>query len=291
MADAGPASPLAQALGVERGIIPHVDDLGMCHGGNLAFLELSRRRLVTCGSVMVPCPWFAEIAEAAVAEPVLDLGVHLTLTSEWAHYRWRPLSTASAASGLIDQDGYFWRDVRSLRRHLVAEAAAVELRMQVERAVAAGLRPSHLDAHMAAAMLPELLHCYIALAREFGLVPVLPRRIGFAPDPPSYDSTVAALEAAGLPLPDECRSTLAVPPEQAWDGYRDLIGSLPAGITHLALHCAVPGDIEAITPQHAPWRTREYSLLADGSIDAWCRAAGVALAGYRAVQDIWLARF
>ena len=56
---------------------------------------------------MVPCPWFREIAEAAAADPVLDLGIHLTLTSEWANYRWAPISTVSRASGLIDDEGYF----------------------------------------------------------------------------------------------------------------------------------------------------------------------------------------
>src|SRR3954462_7143579 len=101
---------LADELGVERAVILHVDDLGMCHGGNQAFLELAAAGLVSCGSVMVPAPWFREIAEAGAADPSLDLGIHLTLTSEWARYRWAPISTISRSSGLIDADGYFWRD-------------------------------------------------------------------------------------------------------------------------------------------------------------------------------------
>ncbi|HEX2939488.1 MAG TPA: polysaccharide deacetylase family protein [Rhodopila sp.] len=279
-----PASPLAQALGVERGIILHVDDLGMCHSGNQAFLDLYQRGLVSCGSVMVPCPWFSQIAAAG---PSGDVGVHLTLTSEWEHYRWRPLSTVSPASGLIDADGYFWRDVASLRRHMVVEAAELELHAQVEWALAAGLIPTHLDAHMAAAMLPELLPCHIALARDYGLVPVLPRHIRFAPDQAAYDSAVAGLSSAGMKLPDAFRGTPAVPPDKAVTAYRHLIDTLPAGITHVALHCAAPGDIDAITPGHAGWRTREYALLANETIAHFCRAAGVAVIGYRAIQTLW----
>ena len=283
-------SPLAAALGLDRAAILHADDLGLCHGGNRAFLALAGRGLVTCGSVMVPCPWFREIAEAGAADPSLDLGVHLTLTSEWRHYRWGPVSTRSRASGLMDEDGYFWRDLASLRRHLVPEAAEAELRAQVEIALAAGLRPTHLDAHMAAAMLPELLECHVALAREHGLVPVLPRRIGFAPDPDAYARTVAALEASGLPLPDGIRGTLAVPEAEARAGYRRMIAGLPEGeVTHIALHCAMPGEIEAIAPEHAGWRTREYALLAEGAVAGWCAAAGVATLGYRAVQPFWSA--
>src|SRR5262249_3296264 len=148
---------LAARLGVEKAVILHVDDLAMCRGGNRAYLELARTGAVTCGSVMVPCPWVREIAEAAAVEPALDLGLHLPLASEWPHCRWRRLSTASHASGLIDGEGYFWRDVASLRAHLVPEAAGAELRAQIELAIAAGLRPTHIDAHMAAAILPELI--------------------------------------------------------------------------------------------------------------------------------------
>ncbi|MFL6972795.1 MAG: ChbG/HpnK family deacetylase [Xanthobacteraceae bacterium] len=149
----------------QRAVILHVDDLGMCPGANRAFLELAAAGQVTCGSVMVPCPAFRQIAEAATADPTLDLGVHLTLTSEWERLRWAPLSTRSKASGLIDDDGCFWRDVRALAAHLVVEAAEEELRAQVEHAFEAGIRPTHIDAHMGAAMLPDLLGIHLQLAQ------------------------------------------------------------------------------------------------------------------------------
>jgi predicted glycoside hydrolase/deacetylase ChbG (UPF0249 family) len=279
---------LAHALGVERAAIFHVDDIGMCHGSNRGFLTLAGQGHVTCGSVMVPCPWFREIAEAAVADPALDLGVHLTLTSEWQHYRWRPISTASRASGLIDDEGYLWRDVASLRAHLAPEAAELELRAQIERALSAGMHPTHIDAHMAAAMLPELLLCHVRLGREYGLVPVLPRKIRFAPDPDSYAATVAALDRAGFPVIDHIRGTLPVTAEEVEPGYRQLIAELSPGVTHFALHCTAPGDIEAITPQHAPWRTNEYALFSSGAVSQWCRSMGVTPIGYREIQRLWI---
>src|SRR2546423_13403933 len=109
---------LAARLGVERGVILHVDDLAMCHGGNQAFLELATQGAVSCGSIMVPCPRFREIADAAAADPAPDLGVHLTFTRAWLSFRWRPLLAASLASGLIDEERYFLRAVTSLRAHL-----------------------------------------------------------------------------------------------------------------------------------------------------------------------------
>ena len=282
--------PLAHSLGVERAVILHVDDIGMCHGSNRGFLDLAAKGYVTCGSVMVPCPWFREIAEAAAADPSLDLGVHLTLTSEWAGYRWAPISTASRASGLIDDEGYFWRDVASLRRHLVVEAAEAELRAQIERARAAGMHPTHIDAHMAAAMLPELLEVHVRLGHEYGLVPVLPRSIRFAPDAKSYAATVAGLDRERLPVVDQIRGTLPVASEAVIPGYRKVFEELPPGVTHFALHCTAPGEIEAISPQHAPWRTHEYALFASGTIAEWCASLGIVPVGYRSIQMLWTER-
>src|SRR5437868_1681959 len=280
---------LAHTLGVERAAIFHVDDVGMCHGANRGFLDLAGRGLVTCGSVMVPCPWFREIAEAAAADPALDLGVHLTLTSEWEHYRWAPISTTSRASGLIDDEGYFWRDVASLRAHLVPEAAEAELRAQIEHAIGAGLKPTHIDAHMAAAMLPELIHLHVRLAFDYGLVPVLPRMIRWAPERESYAAAVARLDAAGLPVIDHFRGTLPVEADAVEARYRETIEGLQPGITHFALHATTPGEIETISPQHAGWRTREYALLASGAINKWLAANGITAVGYRDIQHLWRA--
>src|SRR5258708_17327253 len=266
---------LAAKLGLERAVILHVDDLAMCHGANRAYLELAVRGAVTCGSVMAPCPWFREIAEAAAADPALDLGIHLTLTSEWAEYRWRPLSTISRTSGLIDDDGYFWRDVASLRAHLVPEAAEAELRAQIECVLAAGMQPTHIDAHMAAAMLPELIDLHVELAFDYGVVPVLPRAICWAPERASYAAGVARLDATGLPVIDHFRGTLPVEADVVRQRYRATIEGLAPGITLFALHATMPGEIEAIAPQHAGWRTREYALFATGPIGEWLAPSGI----------------
>ncbi len=271
-----------------RDVVPHVDDLGASHGANRAFLDLSRRGFVTCGSVMVPGAWFREIAEAAIADPALDLGIHLTLTSEWDLCRWAPISTASRASGLIDHDGYFWRDLASLRRHLVPEAAEAELRAQIERAFAAGVKPTHIDAHMAGAMLPELLDAHVRLGREFGLFPVLPRSIGWAPDPVRYREVVAELDAEGAPVVDHCRGTLAVATDKLEAGWRELVADLLPGTTHLALHCTAPGDFAAMAPAHAGWRYDEYGLLARALVNDLCRDHGIGVTSTRALQRQWL---
>jgi predicted glycoside hydrolase/deacetylase ChbG (UPF0249 family) len=141
-------STAASLLGLPpqaRIVILHVDDVGMCHGANAAFLELFRTGAVDSGSIMVPCPWFAEIAAAARNDAALDLGVHLTLTSEWEGYRWRAISTTSQSSGLLDDDGYLPRRCHMLRRRS-CQAAKIEVRAQIDRARESGI-DTHLDTH------------------------------------------------------------------------------------------------------------------------------------------------
>jgi hypothetical protein len=292
--------PLARAITGNpdaRVLVVHVDDVGMCHGANVAFLELARSGGVTCGSVMVPCPWFREIADAATEDATLDLGVHLTLTSEWPQYRWGPVSTVSRSSGLIDEQGYFPRNCLELRSRLVPEAAEAELRAQIERALGAGIDVTHLDTHMGAAALPELVDLYLRLGREYRLPIVLPRefdsyvgvlRMGKIPAG-TYEPIVAGLDAAGLPVFDRFRMTPGVPSAEVDARYRALIDALPPGATFLAVHCNAPGDIEAIIPPRAHWRTDEYRLFGSGRPTRWIAEAAIRAIGMREVRDRWRA--
>jgi hypothetical protein len=290
-------SPLAEALGYPAGarlLVVHEDDVGMNHGANRAFLELSRDGFLTCGSVMVPCPWFREVAQAA-ADPDLDVGVHLTLTSEWPHYRWSPISTVSRASGLIDPDGYLWRNCLDLRAHVVPEAAEAEMRAQIERALKAGIDVTHLDTHMGAAAVPELAEIYRRIGREYRLPTLLPRHFG------SYAGVLRLGDLSGFdygalrrpedwPDVDEFRMTPGVPSAEAEDAYTRLVATIEPGVTFLALHCNAPGEIEAIVPERAHWRTDEYRLFRGDRFARLAAEEGIVLIGMRDVRDSLRAR-
>ena len=278
----------------QRVAIFHADDVGMCHGANLAFEKLSKDGSMTCGSVMVPCPWFSEVVAMAAANPRLDLGVHLTLTSEWQHYRWAPISTTRPSSGLIDADGYLWQRLPMLADHVVPEAAEVEMRAQIERALAAGIDITHLDSHMGVALLPQLIDIYIRLGREYRLPVLLPKHLSEYTSVLAFDDIslqeaaegLARLDADGWPLVDHFRMTPGVPLRESGRAYRELIAGLPQGLTLVAVHPNTSGDIETIIPQRAHFRTEEYRLFRDAKFKAFIAAQNIQTLGLRPIREL-----
>jgi hypothetical protein len=282
------ANPLVGALGFgpeDRVVIVHQDDVGMCHGANVAFADLAGRGFVTCGSVMVPCPWFRELAEIAVSRPELDVGVHLTLTSEWRQYRWRPLTGSGRASGLADPDGYMWNSVKLLRQHAVPEAAEGELRAQIDAALAAGIDVTHFDPHMGAARAPEFAEIYYRLGREYG-VPVTSTRSLSVQAATGVELKQDEPERKGPPLFEILHET---PWTRASDGiaaYRRILDSLEPGLSFLAMHCNAPGDIEAIDPERAHCRTGENVMFQDPWFLAYVERLHLKFIGLREIRAV-----
>jgi hypothetical protein len=289
---------LLSMLGYDPGtrvLIPHIDDVAVGHGANRAFVDLAGKGFVTTGSVMVPCPWFPEIAQLAREQPELDLGVHLTLTSESRACRWRPISTTSRTSGLIDDDGYMWPDVPAVRRHARRGAVEAECRAQIEAALAAGLDVTHLDTHMGAAAAPEFAAIYVRLGREYRLPVLLARSsssyvsvLDMGPlDLGYYDQLIAALSAQDVPLIDRFAMGLAMRQHSCEQAYHRIVEQAEPGVTYLSLHCSTPGEVERLHPDDAAWRIAEYRLFQDPAFLDWVARQDVRLIGFRAIREAY----
>ncbi|HXQ73293.1 MAG TPA: ChbG/HpnK family deacetylase, partial [Pyrinomonadaceae bacterium] len=142
---------LAERLGYPADaklLIVHADDLGMSHSVNIATLKAFETGLVNSGSIMVPCPWLSEIATYARAYPQADLGLHLTLTSEWTPFRWGPVTSKDRVASLLDKDGYFRLSESEAAKFADPKEVEMEIRAQIEKAKAMGIVPTHLDSHM-----------------------------------------------------------------------------------------------------------------------------------------------
>ena len=81
------------------------DDMGFAHGGNLGLIESYKNGIEKSIEVLVPSPWFPEAVQLLKENPGVDVGIHLTLTSEWDNIKWRPLTQCRS---LTDSNGYFY---------------------------------------------------------------------------------------------------------------------------------------------------------------------------------------
>jgi predicted glycoside hydrolase/deacetylase ChbG (UPF0249 family) len=203
---------------------------------------------------MMPCSWVSEMAEWAKAHPEKDLGLHLTLTSEWKHYRWRPLADQSRVKGLIDPEGYVWRDVRSTATHASAQEVEIELRAQIERAKLYGIQFTHVDTHMGTLYArPDYFEVYTKLAKEYNVPCMLPRPTPEAEaELKGYPITAEMLkqkEASGHRLLD--RLVTGVPgrnTQERRESYRKFIRELKPGVTKLIIHLAKDdAEIRSVT--------------------------------------------
>ena len=293
-------NPLLAQLGYPpdaRLVIFHADDVGMCHGSNRGFLDLQPAGIVRTGSIMAPCPWVPEILTACREQPELDVGVHLTLNSEWSTYQWGPVGSRDQATGLVDPLGYFWHRPPQTQAAMNPAAAVAEFRAQIEMVSAAGVDFTHIDTHMGAALLPELYRGYFEMAREYGVPALLLRKLDdYAHilglplvEQREWNCFVSDQEGQGAVVIDHFRITPGHGQRDHEGGrailYETILRELPPGVTYFSLHPNAPGDIEVIVPDRAYWRTFEYEYFQSQRLKDFLAAEGIVPIGYRAIRD------
>jgi len=269
---------LVERLGYEAGtklLIVSCDDLGSSHAANVGVFEALREGMATSAGLMVPCPWAREAAARYRGE---DVGVHLTLNSEWDIYRWGPITRAPS---LLDGDGGFPRTVEDMWDHADLDEVAKELRAQVERAILWGFDVSHLDSHLGALeRRPEFFDVYLGLAADFGLPVRLPdraaeREIGF----PLRDLAVEA----GVLAPDR---VVRLRGRRIRDALERAMSEAVPGVTEVHAHPAVDApELRALSPDWASRVDDHDGLVRDHDLRALALRAGVRLIGYRPLRD------
>jgi predicted glycoside hydrolase/deacetylase ChbG (UPF0249 family) len=276
-AAAPPVKNVAERLGYpanSRLLVLHADDFGMLHSVNKATIEALSNKWITSASILVPCPWFPEVARYARQHPEWDLGIHLALTSEWTPVRWRPLAFGSSGSSLTDKDGY----LPSLTALVIPQAQVPdierEMHAQIDAALAAGVNITHLDSHMfaVASVSPAT---YVKLGRSYG-VPVLMDHQQF----PLADDPAAVLIDRILTF------QAAVPVDQWRKTYEDLLGPLPPGTYELIVHLAYADEeMSAATYDHpdwgAQWRQNDFDAMKSPDFQKFLKDQGFILVSWR----------
>ena len=276
---------LAERLGYARDaklVIVHADDLGMTHSVNAASIKGLESGLVTSASIMVPCPWFPEMADYAKAHTDADLGLHLTLTSERVFYRWGPVASKGNVRSLVDSNGYFhlnWTEAT----HIDAREVEIELRAQIERALAMGVRPTHLDSHQYRLFEngKDIFQSVLRVAHEYKL-PVFMVRDWFA-DRPYLERS---LSADDLAVDHTVTIEPGVAPEKWADFYTTALKNLQPGVTVFIIHLAFDDEeMRAATRERdtwgAAWRQRDFNFFTSEEFRALVREQKIKLVTWR----------
>jgi len=268
-----------------RLLMMHADDLALGHGVDQASFAALEKRAVTTGSIMVPCPWFTEVAAYAKAHPDADLGLHLTLTSEWKSYRWGPLASRRDVVGLLDPAGCFWPDTPFVAKNAKPEEVEAEIRAQIETALKAGIHPTHLDSHMGTLFSPAFFPVYVKVAREYGL-PFFALKIMTAS--PAMAGQINEQDV----FPDSyAMASPSVKPEQWLEFYTGLVRSLKPGLTEVIVHLGKDdAELQAITEGHpafgSAWRQRDFEALTSPEFRKALEDNHVILVGWKEINNL-----
>ena len=280
---------LAERLGfrvTDKVLIVNVDDVAGSHAANAAAIEVLEHGLGTSGTIMVPCPWFPEIAEYARTHPQADFGLHLCHTSEWKGFKWGPVASKSEVPGLVDPQGYLWPDIANVYKHASPEQAYIEARAQIKKALDAGIDVTHLDSHMGTLQYDErYFQIYRKLAKEFDL----PLRMGSQELLAAMGGGQqrAQLEQDGILCPDYLIYEGRQKGESIADYWKRKLSELKAGVTELFIHASMEGDeIKAVTNSW-PDRIGEHRLFtSDPEIRRILEQQGVKRVGFRSLREL-----
>ncbi|HEY0431824.1 MAG TPA: polysaccharide deacetylase family protein [Pyrinomonadaceae bacterium] len=265
-------------------LIVHADDLGMAHTINLASIKGLESGLVSSASIMIPCPWLPEIAAYARSHPDADLGLHLTLTSEWSLYRWGPVLPKDRVSSLLDRDGYFYPTETEAAARIDPKEAEAEIRAQIARARALGIQPTHLDSHMGTLYQNQILfETLFRVARDNKLlIRVSKEWFTTAPFLPSL------LTADDVVM----NGVISIEPgitAQGWSKfYADAIKNLQPGITEMIVHLAYDDEeMKGVAFEHpnwgSAWRQRDFEFVTSDAFRKLLRENNVKLVTWREV--------
>lgn len=253
-----------------RVLILHADDAGMCPEANQAVQNYLAAENIQSTSVMMPCPAAKEMLTWYKENPLKDVGMHLTLTAEWKTYRWGPVADPTKVPGLVDGDGFLWHSVPQVVQHATPAEVETEIRAQIDRAMALGAKPGHMDTHMGTLYgSVDFAKAYLKVAMEYNIPAMV---IEFTPTVverfrqqgyPITDDLVSFVSEYTLPKLDDFR---AAPDGDSYadkkEKFFQLVRSLQPGISEIIFHPSVETDnLKSITNswQQRVWEAKMFS--------------------------------
>jgi chitin disaccharide deacetylase len=290
LACTGQQTTIQEKLGYPKDaklVIIHADDLGVAHSENAASTNAMEKGSVSSASIMVPTPWFPEIAHYAATHATADLGLHITLTSEWKYLKWGPVTAAHQVPGLVNKYGFLYSSVDSVRRSASATEVEEETRNQVKRAIQFGIDPTHLDSHMGTIFSrADYLKAYLKVGHEFKIPVFIPRQIegilGVKFDSLITDRDVI-VDHVVTAMPQHLRTGFAA-------FYTNALKNIQPGLTYLIIHTAFDNDemkavAAGVQEWGSAWRQLDYDFFTSAECARLLKENNIYVITWREIRD------
>lgn len=285
----------------ERYLIINADDLGMCHSSNEAIFKLFEEGFISSSTLMMPCPWVKEVAEYYHSHPDVDIGVHLTFTSEWRYYKWGPVTKNKVLSSLITEEGYFPSTSEEVELKANREDVREEIKNQIELAIKLGINPSHLDNHMGSLYGLRFGKSFLDIVWDFCEMYNFPFRLPKKLDEEmkkqlpkeaiiNYEKMIDTAERKGIKLIDYLVSySFSLEDGEDYSALKkkviNILRDLKPGISELYIH---PGldteELKAINP-HWEKRYMEFRLYKDEDVWKVLQEEGIKLIRWKDLRE------
>ena len=268
-------------------LIIHADDLGVSHSENAASISAMEKGSVKSASIMVPCPWFPEMAAYVALHPEKDFGLHITLTSEWKYYKWGPVTPLNKVPGLVNKNGFFYSSVDSVIQNASSAEVEEEIRNQVKRAIQFGIKPTHLDGHMYTVHHNlGFLKAYLKVGHEFNIPVFINRQV---------ESLLHIKLDTVVTDRDIIVDTILTAEYEDYKAgmvnfYSRRLKNLTPGLTYLILHTAYDDDeMRAVTIEHdgwgAAWRQQDYNFFTSPLCAKLLKENNIYVVTWREIRD------
>jgi chitin disaccharide deacetylase len=256
----------------------------MSYAVNEAVFRAIEYGVLRSTTLMTTCPWALHAMHFLADHPEVPFGVHLTVVSEWADYRWGPVTCRDKVPSLIDEAGYFYSFERmpEFLAQVNLDQLELEWRAQIETVLAAGLKPTHLDWHaLRIGGRADIFGLMLRLAQRYGLALRVAGR-----------AWIENVQSQGLPTNDhDFLDSYLIDPVDKTAQYVQLLRDLPAGLSEWAIH---PGldtpELRAIDPGGTHIRRADFDFLMSEAARDTIIQEGIVLLDYRPLQRVWSAR-
>jgi predicted glycoside hydrolase/deacetylase ChbG (UPF0249 family) len=256
---------------------------------NQASINAYENKGISSGSIMVPCPWTNDFARYYKENPKVDVGIHITLTSQWDYFKWGGILPASEIPSLLDENGYFYATVEEVGQRALPEEVEKEIRAQIDRAISLGIQPSHLDSHMGSVLAkPELIEIYMKLGMEYQIPIFVPRMMMMMAVP----EEMKEMAKEDLVLVDRIFMLNEEKPGVSWlDAYKEMVEKMGPGLNQLIVHVAIDNaEMQSVTINHpdfgSAWRQNDLDMLSSNEFRELLKKNDIQLIGWKEIKEL-----